>query len=128
MPENNNPSPPDTKKQHDKPYNPPPRRYFGQVTVTLNKELFTQIDDLAKKRHKGRSAIGQMLFNMGLAVYLDNEASGVTTSEKQQQSAALRRAQAEAEAARKSLRKQGDNKNVTAVTPVLFEVSPDPDE
>jgi len=65
---------------------------------------------------------------MGVQQYEINAMAGIKTTLHNQQETAKRRAQAEAAAARKSLRKQGDNKNVTVVTPILFGVHPDPDE
>jgi len=93
-----------------------------------NPEMGTTIENLSAERHRSFSNTIRLLINLGLETYRNNAVEGNTTSAKAQQAAALRRAQAEAAAARKSLRKQGDNKNVTVVTPILFGVHPDPDE
>jgi len=110
---------------------PPPRQYrtdLVRFSFRSNQRLAKEIEDLTAERHTTLSDTLRMLIDMGLGTYKNNAVEGNTTSAKAQQAAALRRAQAEAQAARKSLRKQGDNKNVTAVTPMLFGVSPDHDE
>ncbi len=82
-----------------------------QISFRANPLLTKQITDLAAERHRSRSNVIRMLIRMGMQEYENNKLSGITTKAKIEEQQSRRRAEAEAIARQRELRRRFGGKN-----------------